>query len=224
MFFRYLGMIAAFDRRLSRIRISIIPMNLIVVSGLGILTSKSMADVVRNGLDANLPLALVVMALFLSIVTVQLRRHTIFRAHSNELLDDPITVPSGPVDLRFTGTLTLNDRVSQRFVEVPAESTLSSGDIAFFSKIDASNRWMGIKYDDRLGEWTAVIPAGRIARITRGELAFGGDVRPAVRLQISEQPRGRSRSAFVSFGSWDQRDYVVDTWTRASGRSSPSGT
>jgi hypothetical protein len=110
----------------------------------------------------------------------------------------------GPIDMRISATLHLANGASRRFVEARATAVITNqGDVAVGTDLDASIHLLGLRIRKRAGFWHVVLPAGGIEEITRGDVAFGRSVRPALELKLA----GARRPALVlSFGAADQRE------------------
>jgi hypothetical protein len=137
------------------------------------------------------------------LLVVGLRRGVIFRKDDRAVLLDPRPSPADqPIDMRVSGALRLDTGRPRWFVETQAQAVVTGrGDVALGAHIDASVRLLGMRVRNGDGFWRVVVPAGGIEDVTRGELAFGGDVRPAVKVTVT----GWRRPVVLSFGGADQR-------------------
>ena len=140
---------------------------------------------------------------------VWIARRQIFRAGQRSALD--AGSPDEPIDLRVSGRMRLEARVSRRFVEAPAGlQWIENGGVGVVADIDASSYVMGAQAVARQGLWLLPIPAGATLSVVFGELAFGTGVRPAARIDVRVGGRTTDRLT-LTFGSLSQRDRVVRT-------------
>lgn len=119
-------------------------------------------------------------------------------------------VPSGagsePLDLRVTGRFVLEQRGSQRFLDVPAGSGYSeTGELLFVSNIDASSRLFGITTNNRKGYWVLAAQPGSLQAPEAGVFYLGTAARPALRLRYRAGVGTPPEVAIVSFGSEAER-------------------
>jgi hypothetical protein len=137
-----------------------------------------------------------------------LKRNTIFVAGAAEA-----DASEGGVDLTtvgVTGTFLLETH-KQRFLNVPAAiNTLDNGDAAFFSNIDASSNFMGVRYSERAGIWMLPIAAGSIQNVQQGVLYYGTKAMPAVRFDYRETGSNASRNAVVTTASATASRLLLD--------------
>lgn len=118
--------------------------------------------------------------------------------------------PDQGANLRVTGNFLLDGQSAQRFLDAPAGyGALETGEIAFVSNIDASNRFMGVTTASRKGLWTVILQKGS-ARVTDHGLLYSGfSVRPALRLDYREAATGKPGQAVLSFGTEGERTHVL---------------
>jgi len=110
------------------------------------------------------------------------------------------------IDLRMTGRFTLDERNSQRFLDVPAVfGSSETGELLFASNIDASSRFFGITTSNRKGYWVIAAQPGSIKAPEPGVLYLGTAARPALRLQYLAGSGGPPETAIASFGSEAER-------------------
>jgi hypothetical protein len=139
---------------------------------------------------------------------VRFKRHTIFRAGENvEAPSVPGFEQSEPIDLRVSALFSLAGGRPRRFVEMPCQALMTErGEVILGANVDASQWLFGQQITRRVGFWTVVIPVGGLARVTRGEIAYGSDVRPAAKLEVDGPPR---RQVTLSFATVEQREQFV---------------
>jgi hypothetical protein len=206
-----LGLVAAANLRLSRIRINFLPVNVILVGVLIWEASLGLRDlqgpypdtmstgVLRIGLCAP-----ILILFFVSAV----KRHTIFQpSHDSQV--PPLMASFEPIDLRVTATLTRDAREARRFVEVPAGVVVTNGEAMLHSDIDTSSSFMGMTTNAQLGMWTVFLPPGTPTAVTRGHVYYGWAKRPAAQFRIASGTRRLRQTVTLSFATIEQRERLL---------------
>jgi hypothetical protein len=133
----------------------------------------------------------------------------------------PIPTVSAPgIDLRVTGRFTLDEKNAQRFLNVPAGLVkLDTGEIALFSNIDASNRFMGFTTADRQGMWAIVLQPASLGKLETGYLYDGLAQRPAFRIHYADAYTGAASNAILSCASESEREMILSELNQLAGYS-----
>jgi hypothetical protein len=147
-----------------------------------------------------------------------IQRNTIFQRAN---LGSPVSKvkSADPLRLNATGTFVLDKSdtiVEQRFVNMQSVlGRLEDGTPALFSKIDATNRFMGVKMSDRSGIWSLAIAPGSLHDSQVGFIYWGSSRRrPALRFGYTT-PKGAKRSAIVIADDMQTLDTAVALLTAA---------
>jgi hypothetical protein len=206
-----LGLIAAVNLRLSRIRINFLPLNVIFLGLLIWQAGMGLGDLQRPDSESFstgvLRIALCAPVLILYLVSA-VKRHTIFRP---SLQDARVSESSSsvPIDLRLTATLTSASREVRRFVEVPAGVVETNGEVMFHSDIDTSSSFMGMTTNAQVGMWTLLLPFGAPNAVARGHVYYGSARRPAAQFRIASNERRRRQTVTLSFATVEQRERLL---------------
>ncbi|HZT41251.1 MAG TPA: hypothetical protein VFA07_03635 [Chthonomonadaceae bacterium] len=130
----------------------------------------------------------------------------------------PVIDPQRGLDLRLTGKLSLNEKNSQRFLDVPARMvTLETGEQAFASNIDASSRFMGVTTSKRAGIWASIIQPGSLREAEPGRLYVGLATRPALRLHYTDAATARPETVILSCANEAERQTLIQEINRIAG-------
>jgi hypothetical protein len=124
-----------------------------------------------------------------------------------------IPAPIDRIPVRMNGRLTLTPKISQRFLNMSSVvTTVSSGEIAILSNINASISTQFGSLINRSGLWAAVVKPGTLRTESKGNIYLGMSVRPALTLSYIDiaSPKEKKASCVLSFNSEDDRDNMWD--------------
>jgi hypothetical protein len=150
-----------------------------------------------------------VLALF---VATYLMRYVVFQRTGRRVArtGDSSGYPAAGIDLRLTGSMTLDGGACKRFLNVPAAlATLEHGELALVSHIDASSYFMGIRMMKRAGIWASIIRPGTLEDSELGLLYIGLATRPAVRVRYMDAATGKRAVSILSFNTERERQIVI---------------
>lgn len=157
-----------------------------------------------------IPLSLYTAALLMGSI--------IFRRERRLDPGTPPPLPSGDVshgaDIRATGQFHLQERVKERFLQVPATLVrLDDGGLGVYANVDASVQhalyFIPISKEERAGSWLLWIAAGTVRNVELGTQYLAWERRPAIRCRF-ETPYSRGLSTlFLSFDSEQSRSMVL---------------
>ncbi len=118
---------------------------------------------------------------------------------------------TGVGSLHVTGEFVLDEKTQQRFSNAPAVMKIfSTGDVALFSKIDASSTfYKTIMLKQRVGIWYLVMRHNSLRLIEPGNLYFGWNTRPALRVYFTDAFKPKPAMAVLSFSDEIERATVI---------------
>lgn len=151
------------------------------------------------------------------------RKNLVFQRtpHETHSQPDPATAaaPEGGIALRVSGRFVLGEKVSQRFLNVPAAmGPLKTGELAFVSNIDASKKFMGTVTEVRQGFWAVLMRPESILEPELGRLYLGLAALPAFRLFFTDATTEKPASAVLSFPDEEHRLAMLKELSTAIGR------
>jgi hypothetical protein len=141
--------------------------------------------------------ALVIVLLAAAAIAVA-SRHTIFRAAGGAFRAPEHIDASQPSHVRASGLFALTDKVSQRFVDIPAVLGLHDRGPFIAANIDASSRFMGVKTRERSGTWVISVKPGSVSNEEFGYMFFGLSRRPACRFAYVSAADAKPQTAIVA--------------------------
>lgn len=161
-----------------------------------------------------------VMVLFAMAIA---RKNLIFQRtpQNAHVLPDPTTAPApeGGIGLRVSGRFVLGEKLSQRFLNVPAAmGPIESGELAFVSNIDASKKFMGTVTEKRQGYWAVLARPETIQEPELGRLYLGLSAFPALKLFYTDAVTQKPASAVLSFPNEEHRLAMLNELSKAIGR------
>lgn len=146
----------------------------------------------------------------LMMLWAALTRYVVFRAGPTTGLPAEVpAVDAAAIDLRASGKFRLNDRVQQRFLDMPVlVAEMESGDRGLLAHVNASVSMYGHVAENREGMWGLLIKSGTLEAPRYGQLYAGSTPRPAMRLRFVDAATGKHSSAVLSFATVDGRNAV----------------
>ncbi len=131
----------------------------------------------------------------------------------------PAGLPQQGIDLRVTGRFVLDASNARRFLNMPAGmATLENGELALFSNIDASSKFMGVTTQKRAGLWAILLQQNSLRKMELGRLYVGFKPRPAVRIHYREESATHAdATAILSFANEAERELVLNDLNRFAG-------
>jgi hypothetical protein len=137
------------------------------------------------------------------------------------------SVPIDKIPVRMNGRLTLSPKISQRFLNMSSMvTTVSSGELAILSNINASISTQFGSLINRSGLWAAVVKPGTLRTESKGNIYLGTSVRPALTLSYTDiaSPKEKKASCVLSFNSEEDRDNMWDELQKPAPTISPRNT
>ena len=205
------GLILKINYRLNRLRLGGQPLNrwLFFLSLLGILAVA--VDLVESGPVTDAVVILACLSLMLALLWAGRRRYLIFRRAENPSLttDGPQLAPEEKVPVRASGHFEVSG-MRRYFVE--AQAYFETVDTREHIIIAWTPRWslLGLADSPReeVGLWYVFFMPATIKEIEVGEVHFGPQPRPA--LKVVYQPESGSRETiYLSFDHPEQREVVL---------------
>ncbi|MBV9469347.1 MAG: hypothetical protein JOZ57_08880, partial [Abitibacteriaceae bacterium] len=110
-----------------------------------------------------------------------------------------------------TGRFVLDQKTGQRFLNVPAVAQyVDSGDLAFFSKINASSTLYGtVMLKERVGVWYMMMKQNSVSALEPGILHTGKQPRLALRVAFSDGISSQPNTAILTFNSEAERTAMM---------------
>lgn len=224
LIYRVLGWVAAKNERMSHTSVNFIPMNWVVMIGLGIcamIAAPEVVDGFQTGKDTSmgspwlLGAIMLVSALAACLLLITfLSQYVVFQKTDTAPAAGP---PDAPIEISqivpgLTGSLILDQKTAQRFLNVPVvPQKMDTGDLGFFSKIDASTTAYGtVMLKQRVGIWYTLVKAGSVQALEPGLLYLGTGARPALKVRYKDAFKAGSSSLILSFGSEGERQAVAE--------------
>jgi hypothetical protein len=134
----------------------------------------------------------------LCIGIASVKRNTVFQPDARRLTL-PQTISSEQfVRVGATGRFSLDGKIAQRFVDMPAVLSGDQGFPLVMSNIDASRRFMGAVTSKRAGIWIIPLKPGTVRNVEFGFLYFGLSRRPAFRFSYEDQMDSRRRTGVLT--------------------------
>ena len=205
------GLILKINYRLNRLRLGGQPLNrwLFFLSLLGILAVA--VDLVESGPVTDAVVILACLSLMLALLWAGRTRYLIFRRAENPSLtmDVPQLAPEEKVPVRASGHFEVSG-MRRYFVE--AQAYFETVDTREHIIIAWTPRWslLGLADSPReeVGLWYVFFMPATIKEIEVGEVHFGPQPRPA--LKVVYQPESGSRETiYLSFDHPEQREVVL---------------
>lgn len=138
---------------------------------------------------------------FLSLLCIgiaSLKRNAIFQAEARTPAPAQTIRSERSLRVGATGRFSLDGKITQRFVDVPAVLSGEQGFPLVMSKIDASRRFMGAVTSKRAGIWIMPLKPGTVRNVQFGFLYFGLSRRLAFRFSYEDQMDSRRRTGVLT--------------------------